>query len=98
MGEEPFEVHPGLLREVAGGLTDQAHRLAYGLAGAPGLVVPAPRWSAAAALAELEWAVHRWCGGVGARLAESAGALGTAADGYQAVDDRAAGRLTRFSR
>ncbi|WP_428963561.1 WXG100 family type VII secretion target [Micromonospora fluostatini] len=97
MGQEPFEVDPGVLREVAGRFTDQAHRLTAGLHGVPGLVVTAPQWSAGAALADLETAVHRWCGRLGGRVAETADALGTAADGYETVDERAAGRLARLS-
>lgn len=98
MGQESFEVDPGVLREVSGRLADQAYRLAHGLAGVPGLVVPAPQWSTGAALVGWEAAVHRWCGRLGARMAETAGALGHAADGYETVDRRAAGRLTRLSR
>ncbi|MCI4062699.1 type VII secretion target [Micromonospora sp. R77] len=98
MSEEPFTVRPELLREVARALDDDAYRLAYGLAGAAGLVVPADGWRAGAALVELESAVHRWCGTLAARVAETGAAVRTAADGYEAVDARAAGRLTGLPR
>jgi hypothetical protein len=98
MTEEPFTVQPDGLREVAAGLTDDAYRLAHGLAGVPGLVVPAAGWRADAALAGLESAVHAWCGTLGARVAASAGALRVAADEYEAVDDRAARRLAALPR
>ncbi|WP_433387723.1 type VII secretion target [Micromonospora sp. KLBMP9576] len=98
MTEEPLTVRPGALRRAASGLDDDAYRLAHVLAGAPGLVVPAPQWSAGAALSGLESAVHAWCGGLGARVAVTAGAVRAAAGAYEAVDDRAAGRLGRLHR
>lgn len=98
MAEEPFHVEPDLLRGVARELGDDAHRLARGLAGAPGLVVPADGWRAGVALAELETAVHRWCGTLGARVAGTAEAVRSAADGYQATDARAARRLAGIPR
>ncbi|GAA2708690.1 type VII secretion target [Micromonospora olivasterospora] len=98
MEGEPFTVRPDLLREVARALGDDAYRLARGLAGVPGLVPPAAGWRTATALAELEAAVHAWCGALGARVAATAGALATAADGYQAVDERVARRLTALPR
>ncbi|MFC4146226.1 hypothetical protein ACFO0M_08155 [Micromonospora mangrovi] len=98
MSEEPFTVRPELLHEVARALDDDAYRLAYGLAGVTGLVVPPDGWRAGAALAELESAVHRWCGTLGARVADTGAALRTAADGYTDVDTRAAGRLTGLPR
>ncbi|MFG2057743.1 hypothetical protein ACGFI9_27340 [Micromonospora sp. NPDC048930] len=98
MAEEPFTVEPELLRGVARELGDDAYRLAHALAGAPGLVVPADDWRAGAALAELEAAVQRWCGSVAARVAATAEAVRTAADGYEAVDERAAGRLAGIPR
>ncbi|TDC79108.1 hypothetical protein E1193_19600 [Micromonospora sp. KC606] len=90
---EPLEVRPEVLREVAGGLADEAYALANRLAGPPGLTVAAPQWRAAAALASLESAVHAWQGSLAARVAETAEALRAAADAYEAVDDRAADRL-----
>lgn len=98
MTEESFTVEPELLREVARALGDDAYRLARGLAGVPGLVVSADGWDAGAALAGLESAVHRWYGGLAARVAATADAVRTAADGYEAVDDRAARRLAGLPR
>ncbi|MFE9200630.1 type VII secretion target [Micromonospora sp. NPDC006431] len=98
MAEEPFTVEPELLRGVARQLGDDAYRLAHGLAGTPGLVVPADGWRAGAALAELEAAVHRWCGALAARVASTADAVRSAADGYQATDERAARRLAGIPR
>ncbi|SCL13202.1 Excreted virulence factor EspC, type VII ESX diderm [Micromonospora rhizosphaerae] len=98
MTEEPFAVEPELLREVARALGEDAYRLAHGLAGVSGLVPPADGWLAGVALAELESAVHRWCGGLAARVAATADAVRTAAEGYEAVDDRAARRLAGLPR
>ncbi|MER7420928.1 type VII secretion target [Micromonospora peucetia] len=86
-------VRPDVLRRAARGLDDDAYRLGHGLAGASGLVVAAPEWSAGAALAGLESAVHAWAGGIGALVAGTAGSVRAAAGAYEAVDDRAAGRL-----
>ncbi|MCM0679225.1 hypothetical protein NCC78_31830, partial [Micromonospora phytophila] len=72
MTEEPFTVRPDALRRAAGALDDDAYRLGHGLAGVTGLVVPAPHWSAGAALIGLESAVHAWFGGLGARVAVTA--------------------------
>ncbi|RZU78167.1 excreted virulence factor EspC (type VII ESX diderm) [Micromonospora kangleipakensis] len=93
MTEVPLTVEPELLREVARALGDDAHALAHGPAGAPGLVPPAEGWSTGVALAELESAVHRWCGALAARVAGTADAVRVAVEGYEAVDDRAARRL-----
>ncbi|MFE9688470.1 hypothetical protein [Micromonospora sp. NPDC005806] len=98
MSEEPFTVEPDLLRGVARELGDDAYRLAHGLAAAPGLLVPADGWRAGAALAELEAAVQGWCGNLAAGVAATAAAVRSAADGYEAVDERAAGRLTGLVR
>ncbi len=98
MAEEPFTVEPELLRGVARELGNDAYRLAHGLAGAPWLVVPADGWRAGVALAELEAAVQRWCGSLAARVAATAEAVRSAADGYEAVDERAAGRLAGIRR
>ncbi|MCW3841709.1 type VII secretion target [Micromonospora yasonensis] len=98
MAEEPFTVEPELLLGVARELGDDAYRLAHGLSAAPGLVVPADGWRAGAALAELEAAVQRWCGSLAGRVAATAEAVRTAADGYQSVDERAAGRLAGIPR
>ncbi|MEU4379620.1 type VII secretion target [Micromonospora echinofusca] len=98
MTEGPLTVRPGVLRRAAHGLDDDAYRLGHGLAGASGLVVPAPEWSAGAALTGLESAVHAWLGGLGARAAHTARAVRAAAEAYETVDDRAAGRLTALSR
>lgn len=95
MVEEPFSVDPELLRAVARELTDDAHRLAYGPGGVPGPVPPPPDgWRADAALDELDAALRRWSGALAARVATTAEALRGGADGYEAVDDRAARRLT----
>ncbi|MCX4389480.1 type VII secretion target [Micromonospora peucetia] len=93
MAEEPLTVRPEVLRRAASGLDDDAYRLGHGFAGASGLVVVAPEWSAGAALTGLESAVHAWAGGLGARVAGTAGAVRAAAGAYEAVDDRAAGRM-----
>ncbi|WP_089155212.1 hypothetical protein [Micromonospora sp. NBS 11-29] len=95
MAEEPFIVDPELLRAVARELTDDAHRLAPGPGGTPLPGPPPPDgWQAATALVELEAAVRRWSGALASRVAATAEALRTGADGYEAVDDRAARRLT----
>ncbi|MFJ1538158.1 hypothetical protein ACIODS_06400 [Micromonospora chalcea] len=96
MVEKPFDVDPELLRAVARELADDAYRLARGPgAAAEALLVAAPDgWRAGAALAELESAVRRWSGALGARVADTAGALRRGADGYEAVDERAARRLS----
>lgn len=96
MVEKPFDVDPELLRAVARELADDAYRLATGPGAAPeALLVAAPDgWRAGAALADLESAVRRWSGALGARVADTAGALRRGADGYEAVDERAARRLS----
>ena len=38
--------------------------------------------------------MRRWSGTLGARVADTAGALRRGADGYEAVDERAARRLS----
>ncbi|MFD6261898.1 hypothetical protein ACFWDK_22530 [Micromonospora chalcea] len=96
MVEKPFDVDPELLRAVARELADDAYRLARGPGAAAEslLVAAADGWRAGAALADLESAVRRWSGTLGARVADTAGALRRGADGYEAVDERAARRLT----
>ncbi|AXO36727.1 hypothetical protein MicB006_4460 [Micromonospora sp. B006] len=95
MVEKPFDVDPELLRAVARELADDAYRLARGPgAAAESLLVAADGWRAGAALADLESAVRRWSGTLGARVADTAGALRRGADGYEAVDERAARRLS----
>ncbi|MGQ5259687.1 hypothetical protein ACTWLT_02915 [Micromonospora sp. ZYX-F-536] len=98
MTEEPFTVQPEELRAVAVALDGEAHRLALGLAGVPGLLVPAPGWRAAAALAGLEAAGHAWLCRLGARVAATAGGVRAAAEAYETVDDRAAGRFAGIPR
>ncbi|MFU8851012.1 hypothetical protein ACNAW0_08520 [Micromonospora sp. SL1-18] len=98
MTEEPYAVEPELLRGVARELGDDAYLVAQSLAGPPGLVPPADGWRVGVALAELEAATHRWCGTLAARLAATAEAVRAAADGYEAVDDRAARRLAGIPR
>ncbi|MGC5021780.1 type VII secretion target [Micromonospora sp. DT47] len=98
MTEEPVEVDPGVLRRVAAGLATEAYGLAHGLADVPGLVVAAPGWRAGTALVRWESAVHAWLGALGAGVTETASALRTAAEEYEAVDDRAAGRLAGLPR
>ncbi|KAB1901384.1 hypothetical protein [Micromonospora sp. AMSO31t] len=98
MGEEPFSVEPELLRGVARELTDDAYRLAHGPVTEPGLVVPADGWRAGMALAEVEAAVQRWCGSLAARVAATAEAVRAAAEGYEAVDERAARRFAGLPR
>lgn len=97
MHDDLIEVRTGELRGTADALGASARRLGQGLAGtAPpaGLLVPAPGWVTATALAGLESAVHDWLTQVGARVATTADGLRTAADGYDSADDRAATRLT----
>ncbi|WP_345155006.1 hypothetical protein [Micromonospora maritima] len=109
--EEPFDVDPELLRAVARELADDARRLAAGPCGAaeplpvapggvaePLLVAPADGWRSASALADLEAAVRCWSGALAARVADTAAALRAGADGYEAVDDRAAQRLAGVPR
>jgi len=98
MIEEPLTVRPDALRRAARGLDDDAYQLAHGLAPTSGLAVSAPQWAAGAALTGLESAVHAWCGGLGNRVAATAGAVRAAAQAYEAVDDRAAGRLGMLPR
>ncbi|WBC12440.1 hypothetical protein O7600_14690 [Micromonospora sp. WMMA1998] len=111
MVEEPFDVDPELLRAVARELADDARRLAAGLCGAaeplpvapggaaePLLVTSADGWRSANALADLEAAARRWSGTLAARVADTAEALRAGADGYDAVDDRAAHRLAGLPR
>ena len=98
MTDEPFAVRPEELRAVAVVLDDEAHRLALGLAGVPGLVVAAPEWRAGAALAGLEAAVHAWFCRLGARVAATSGGVRAAAEAYETVDDRAAGRFASLPR
>ncbi|MBM0235324.1 hypothetical protein JNW91_28130, partial [Micromonospora sp. STR1_7] len=98
MTEEPFAVQPEALRAVAAALDVEAHGLALGLAGVPGLLVSAPGWRAAASLVELEAAGHAWFGRLGALVAATAGGVRAAAEAYESVDDRAAGRFASLPR
>lgn len=98
MTEEPFAVRPQELRAVASALDDEAYRLAWGLAGVPGLLVSASGWRSAAALAELEAAGHAWVCRLGATVATTAGGVRAAAGAYETVDDRAAGRFAATTR
>ncbi|MFF0171802.1 type VII secretion target [Micromonospora profundi] len=98
MTEEPFAVQPQELRAVAGALDDEAYRLARSLAAVPGLLVPAPEWRAATALAGLEAAGHSWFCRLGAQVAATSGGVRASAEAYETVDDRAAGRFTGLPR
>ncbi|MGW0216493.1 hypothetical protein ACWDXH_19090 [Micromonospora chokoriensis] len=98
MTDESFVVRPKELRAVAGTLDGEAHRLARGLAGTPGLLVAAPEWRAGAALAGLEAAAHTWLCGLGARVAATSQGVRAAAEAYETVDDRAADRFTALPR
>ncbi|MFI7604058.1 hypothetical protein ACIBTV_02915 [Micromonospora sp. NPDC049366] len=98
MIEKPLGVEPATLLATARAMDDDAVRLAHGLTGVPGLAVAAPEWRAGAALAGLESAVHGWLGRVGARVAGTAAAVRAAAQAYEAVDERAARRLTGLPR
>ncbi|WBB66438.1 hypothetical protein [Micromonospora sp. WMMD812] len=98
MIEERFAVEPEAMRAVARALDDDAYGLAHGLAGVAGLVVAARGWRATAALAGLESAVHGWLARLGGRVAVTGGAVRAAVDAYQAVDERAARRLTSLPR
>ncbi|SCF05704.1 hypothetical protein GA0070618_2909 [Micromonospora echinospora] len=92
-GGPPLTVDLPALRTTAARLADEAYPLGHGLAGVPGLTVPAPHWRSARALSDLESAVHAWFGALGARLADTATAVRTAADRYAATDERAVRRL-----
>jgi hypothetical protein len=97
MHDDLIQVRTGELRVAADRLAGTGYRLGHGLAGAErsaGLLVPAPGWTAATALAVLESAVHDWLGEVGGRAAQTADGLRVAADGYDTADDRAAIRLS----
>ncbi|KAB1942370.1 hypothetical protein F8271_12715 [Micromonospora sp. ALFpr18c] len=98
MTEEPFAVQPESLRVVAAALDGEAHRLALGLSGVPGLLVAAPGWRAAASLVELEAAGQAWFGRLGALVAAASGGVRAAAEAYESVDDRAAGRFAALPR
>lgn len=89
-------VGTGTLRRGVTELGGTAYRLGQGLASTPGLTVPAPDWAAAGALDAVESAVHAWLGGLGGAVAETAGQVRVAADGYDSADDRAARRLDRL--
>ncbi|MEU7651240.1 type VII secretion target [Micromonospora taraxaci] len=98
MTDESFVVRPKELRAVAGTLDGEAHRLALGLAGTPGLLVAAPEWRAGTALAGLEAAAHTWLCRLGARVAVTSQGVRAAAEAYETVDDRAADRFAALPR
>ncbi|MFY1617746.1 hypothetical protein [Micromonospora sp. WMMD736] len=98
MTEEPFAVRPRELRTEAGALDDEAYQLAWGLARVSGLLVPAPGWRTAAALARLEAAGHAWFCRLGAAVAVTADGVRVAAEAYETVDDRAADRFVTVPR
>ncbi|MFY1635946.1 hypothetical protein ACN27F_22170 [Solwaraspora sp. WMMB335] len=94
-GAEPVAVRPAALLTAAHRLAGLGHQLGHGLAGAGELVVEAPGWTSAAALVEVEVAVHRQLCGSGALAATAGRALRTTATGYQDADQRAVRRLFR---
>ncbi|WFE51805.1 hypothetical protein [Micromonospora sp. WMMD1155] len=98
MAEESFAVRPEELRAVAVTLDGEAHRLALGLAGAPGLLVAAPEWRAGAALAGLEAVTHAWLCRLGTRVEVTSQGVRAAAEAYETVDDRAADRFAVLPR
>ncbi|MBM0279390.1 hypothetical protein [Micromonospora tarensis] len=98
MTDESFAVQPEELRGAAVLLDDEAHRLALGLAGLPGLVVAAPEWRAGAALVGLEAAGHAWFCRLGVQVATTSAGVRAAAEAYETVDDRAAHRFTALPR
>ncbi|MDG4806206.1 hypothetical protein O7634_05485 [Micromonospora sp. WMMD1120] len=98
MTDESFAVQPEELRGVAAALDDEAHQLARGLAGLPGLVVAAPQWRAGAALVGLEAAGHAWFCRLGAGVATASAGVRAAAEAYESVDDRVADRFTALPR
>lgn len=98
MTDEPLAVRPEELRAVAVTLDDEAHRLALGLAGVPGLLVAAPEWRAGAALAGLETAAHAWFCRLAAQVAAASAGVRAAAEAYETVDDRAADRFAALPR
>ena len=61
-------------------------------------MVPADGWRAGVALAELESAVQRWCGALAAGWRPAPRRSALAAEGYEAVDERAARRLAGVPR
>ncbi|MEV0727943.1 MULTISPECIES: type VII secretion target [Polymorphospora] len=93
MTDGSIRVRIAALRRAGGDLSATAHRLGQGLGTTPGLVVTAPGWATAAALAQVEAAVHRSTTVLGGRAADTADALRRSADGYEAADDRAARRM-----
>jgi hypothetical protein len=97
-GGPPLTVDLPALRAAAGRLADEGYPLGHGLAGVPGLTLTEPRWRTARALSDLESAVHTWFGVLGARVADTAAAVRTAADRYTATDERAARRLSTPAR
>ncbi len=98
MAEDELTVRPEVLHEVGRSLGDTGYRLGNGLAGVPGLAVPARDWSTAEVLAALEAAVHAWSGRLGGRVAETGDAVRAAAGAYESVDSRAAARLSALPR
>lgn len=93
MHDDGIRVETGTLRRAAGELTGPAYRLGHGPGQVTGLVVDAPGWRTATALAQFEAAVHTSFGTLAARIADVAAALRQAADGYDAADDRAVRRM-----
>ncbi|HEX6968989.1 MAG TPA: hypothetical protein VF174_09305 [Micromonosporaceae bacterium] len=91
--DDVIEVDNAGLWTCSARLADLGHRLGHGLAGAPGLTVSAPEWSAARTLADLESAVHGWLTAIGAGLADTADRVRAAAQEYETVDLRVARRL-----
>ena len=68
---------------------------ASGVGESPTLVVCAPGWAAASALAALRTAVDAALGSTAADVAGAAGLVRAAVDDYVSSDDRAARRLAR---
>lgn len=94
MFDGSIKVDTEALRGTGADLAATGLRLGHGLAGIPGLAVPAPGWVATAALAQLEAAVHASFAELAGRVADAATGLLAAADRYDAADHRAAARIT----
>jgi hypothetical protein len=77
----------------ATGLSALAATIATGIAQFPPLVVAAPQWATADALAELERAADRRFAALGDAIRQTARHVAETARAYEAADARAASRL-----
>jgi hypothetical protein len=88
-----LEVDPEALRRCAAELAGTSARVASGVAPPPPSGPPPSGWATVEALGELQVVAARRFGRLGAASSAASRRLGEAADGYEAADDRAAGRL-----